>query len=89
MFQTFWPLTIHSSPSRTARVPRPAKSDPAPGSENSWHHFSSPVNIGRRNRSLTSGLPWVAIVGPARAMKNVRGSVGWAPASISRRSTSR
>jgi hypothetical protein len=30
--QTFWPLTIHSSPSRTARVARLATSDPAPGS---------------------------------------------------------
>ena len=38
MFHTFWPLTTHSSPSRTARVARPARSEPAPGSENSWHH---------------------------------------------------
>ena len=37
MFHTFWPLTTHSSPSRTALVPRPAKSLPAPGSLNSWH----------------------------------------------------
>ena len=87
MFQTFCPLTIHSSPSRMARVPSPAKSDPAPGSENSWHQRSSPVNIGRRKRCFTSSLPWVAIVGPARAMKNVRGSVGAAPASRRRRST--
>ena len=35
---TFWPLTIHSSPSLTARVVRPARSEPAPGSLNSWHH---------------------------------------------------
>ena len=29
-------------------VARPATSEPAPGSENSWHHISSPVNSGRR-----------------------------------------
>ena len=45
---TFWPLTIHSSPSRSARVARPATSDPAPGSLNSWHQISSLVNNGRR-----------------------------------------
>ena len=28
---TFWPLTTHSSPSRSARVARPARSEPAPG----------------------------------------------------------
>ena len=33
---TFWPVTIHSSPSRTARVWSPARSLPAPGSLNSW-----------------------------------------------------
>ena len=31
--QIFWPSITHSSPSRTARVPRLARSDPAPGSE--------------------------------------------------------
>jgi hypothetical protein len=45
---TFCPLTIHSSPSRTPRDDRPAKSLPAPGSLNSWHQISSPVNSGRR-----------------------------------------
>ena len=29
---TFWPLTTHSSPSRTAVVRTAARSDPAPGS---------------------------------------------------------
>ncbi len=46
--QTFCPLTTHSSPSRTARADSPAKSEPAPGSEKSWHQISSPVNSGRR-----------------------------------------
>ncbi|CAB4835623.1 unannotated protein [freshwater metagenome] len=45
---TFWPLTIHSSPSFTPRDDKPAKSEPLPGSLNSWHQISSPVNSGRR-----------------------------------------
>ena len=46
--QTFCPLITHSSPSRSARVPSVATSDPAPGSEKSWHQISSPVKSGRR-----------------------------------------
>jgi len=45
-FHTFCPFTTHSSPSRTARVVSPARSEPAPGSEKSWHQISSPRNIG-------------------------------------------
>ena len=56
--QTFWPLTTHSSPSRTARVARLATSEPAPGSLNSWHQISSPVNRGRRYRFFCSSVPW-------------------------------
>ncbi len=63
-------------------MPRePAKSLPAPGSLKSWHHSSSPVNIGRSNRSRCSGVPWVAMVGPARWMKNSTGSRGVRPAA--------
>ena len=46
--QIFWPLTTNTSPSRTARVERLARSDPASGSEKSWHHNSSPRSIGGR-----------------------------------------
>ena len=42
---TFWPDTTHSSPSRTARVWRPARSLPATGSLNIWHHALRPVTI--------------------------------------------
>ena len=45
---TFCPLTIHSSPSRTPARDSPAKSEPEPGSEKSWHQISSPVKSGRR-----------------------------------------
>ena len=53
VFHTFWPLTTHSSPSRSARVVSPARSEPLPGSENSWHHVCSPVTIGRSRRPFT------------------------------------
>ena len=48
--QTFWPLTTHSpvASSSTARVAIDERSEPAPGSENSWHHHSSPRSNGER-----------------------------------------
>src|SRR5205823_6028955 len=45
--QTFWPLTTHSSPSLTARVASPARSEPAPGSLKSWHQ----ILLSRRERT--------------------------------------
>ena len=56
---TFWPLTTHSSPSRTARQPSAARSDPAPGSENSWQHSSRAA----RNRGTNVAA---LLVAPAR-----------------------
>ena len=40
MVHTFCPRTNHVSPSRAALVASPARSEPAPGSENSWHQIS-------------------------------------------------
>ena len=62
--QTFWPLTTHSSPSRSARVDSPATSEPAPGSLKSWHQISSAVKIGRRKRCFCSSVPHATMVGP-------------------------
>ena len=62
---TFCPLTSHSSPSRSARHCSPARSDPAPGSENSWHQTSCPLTIIGRNRAHCSSVPWSMIAGPA------------------------
>ena len=45
---TFCPLTRQPSPSRSARVASEARSEPAPGSLNSWHHTSSLRTIGGR-----------------------------------------
>jgi hypothetical protein len=46
--QIFWPVTTHSSPSSTARVVSDARSEPDPGSLNSWHQISSPASSGKR-----------------------------------------
>ena len=54
---TFWPLTTHSSPSRSARVCRPARSEPAPGSEYSRHIFTSSSSSGRTKRSFRDSVP--------------------------------
>ena len=54
--QTFWPFTIQSSPSRTARVARPATSEPALGSLNIWHQMSSPEKIRGSRRFFCSSL---------------------------------
>ena len=53
-FQTFCPSITHSSPSGTARVPTLARSEPEPGSLNSWHQAASPSAIGRTNRATCS-----------------------------------
>ena len=45
---TFWPVTTHSSPSRTARVFSEARSEPDSGSEKPWHQISSADRIGSR-----------------------------------------
>ncbi len=76
----FWPLTIHSSPSWTAAQRSPARSEPASGSENSWHQASWPVTIGRRYRRFCSSVPWATIVGPARSTPSPPGGPS-APAS--------
>ena len=67
---TFCPVSRHpSSPAgpveRTARVRREARSDPAPGSLNSWHQVSSPSSVGRTKRSRCSSEPCARIVGAA------------------------
>src|SRR5437763_1723745 len=64
--QTFWPVRSHRSPSRSARVASDARSEPAPGSEKSWHHFSSLRTIRGRKRSRCSSVPWAKSAGAAR-----------------------
>ncbi len=89
VFHTFCPVMTHSSPSRTARHARPARSEPAPGSLKSWHQESSPVNMGRSSRFFSASSPWVTMVGPAMVRpKKCRASGEPAPASRSAASMS-
>jgi hypothetical protein len=60
---TFWPFTIHESPSRSARVATAARSEPAPGSLNSWQAITSPRCRPGRYAAATSGVAWAATVG--------------------------
>lgn len=74
--QVFWPLMTYSSPSRTATVRSPARSEPASGSENPWHHQMSRFAVGGRKRSLISCEPKWAITGPTMLALKASGSGG-------------
>ena len=74
--QTFCPVTSQSSPSRSALVVSPARSEPAPGSLNSWHQVISPVTVGRMNRRLRSSLPCSTSTGAASIMPRPSGGPG-------------
>ena len=80
---TFWPLTIHSSPSWTARVCRPARSEPADGSLNSWHHDCRAGDdvAGRTGRSAPGCRGWRwwgrPAAGPAHRGRAGRRSARW------------
>ena len=65
LVHTFWPLTTKWSPSRTARVWRFARSEPALGSEKPWHQSSSAVRIRGRKRACWAGVPYFMSVGPS------------------------
>src|SRR3990172_5893727 len=55
---------MKSSPSRTARHWRFARSEPALGSEKPWHQISSAVRIFGRKRWTWASVPWAISVGP-------------------------
>jgi hypothetical protein len=74
LVHTFCPLTIHSSPSLMALQPRPARSLPAPGSLNSWHHACWPVTMGSTYSSICSWVPCTAMVGAASSMPSPPGA---------------
>ena len=71
--QVFWPLTTHSSPSRTAVVRSEARSEPASGSENPCDHQMSRFAVAGRNRSFCSWVPNCAITGPIIEALNASG----------------
>ena len=60
----FCPSMCHSPSRNDARVRRPARSEPAPGSEYPWHHSSVPAAIPGRKRAFCSAVPNISSVGP-------------------------
>ena len=54
---TFWPFTTKRSPSSTARVRRPARSDPASGSLMPSAAVMSPRSSGTAHRRFCSSVP--------------------------------
>src|SRR5216684_6358837 len=67
LVQIFWPWIRQPPVTLVALVRNDARSDPASGSEKSWHQISSPVRIGRRKRRLAACDPKWAMVGPAKS----------------------
>src|SRR5580693_4808495 len=65
-----------SSPSRSARVARLARSDPAPGSLNSWHQACSPVSTARTYVRFSSSLPCAMMVGATSSDPRPAGGPG-------------
>ena len=57
--QVFCPLMTQPSPSRSALVRSPARSEPAPGSEKPWHHQSRKSRMRGRKRAFCAGVPKV------------------------------
>ena len=66
---TLVPFTTKWSSSSTARQRRPARSLPASGSLNPWHHTSSAVRM-RCRCTFCSGVPAAAMVGPTFFVPN-------------------
>ena len=65
--QTFWPVSDQPPSARTARMASDARSEPAPGSLNSWHHMISPRMVGPIQRSCCSAVPCAISVGNTHA----------------------
>ncbi len=70
------PFTRKTSPSRSARVRRPAKSDPASGSDMPSAHHSSPRSRGTNSRSIWAGVPNSRMPGAATFGPAMLGSLG-------------
>jgi hypothetical protein len=67
LVQIFCPWIRQPPSARDAWVRSEARSEPASGSENSWHQICSPVRIGRRKRVFCPAVPKSMIVGPAKS----------------------
>ena len=65
LVHTFWPVTRQPSSVRTARHVSDARLLPVPGSENPWHHTSSPRSSGGIIAADSSGGAKVMTDGPS------------------------
>ena len=79
--QIFWPLTTHSPSTSSARVVSEARSEPASGSENPWHHQSSSDRMRGMKWAFCSSVPNFISTGASIPMPNT-GAFG-APSSAS------
>jgi hypothetical protein len=68
LVHTFWPVTRQPSPSRVARQVRAARLLPVPGSENPWHHVSSPRSSRGTMAPARSGRAKSIIVGASTSV---------------------
>lgn len=64
--QIFWPVIRQPPSTRSARVLSEARSDPAPGSLNSWHHTTSPRSVGTASARFCSSVPCATIASVAQ-----------------------
>ena len=71
--QTFCPLSSQPPSTFSARVRSDARSEPAPGSLNSWHQTISPRSVGRDEGLRCSSVPCARIVGSAHSPIGHRG----------------
>ena len=81
LVQIFCPLTTNSSPSTTARVFNPARSLPASGSLNPWHHTVSPRRMRGRWKAFCSVVARAISVGPPWLTPTKHAPIHGAPAS--------
>ena len=75
---TFWPSSRHPPSTRVARVVSAARSDPAPGSLNSWHQMISPRSVGSTKRSRCASVPYLTSVGTTQLPMTMSGSFTFA-----------
>ncbi len=72
---TFWPFNSQPPSTAVARVDSDARSEPAPGSLNSWHQPISPRSVGMIQRSLLfASVPCTIRFGSAHAPTPMFGS---------------
>ena len=53
--QIFWPLSFQPPSTRSAFICSAARSEPAPGSQKSWHQIISPLSVAGQEAFLLLG----------------------------------